>query len=286
MTFAPALALALAALAAAAAAPPCEYIADIQSVTLPGQAGQPAGIAFTSSDFQTYRRHLGLARDFAQRQQGRRVLDVGAGLSDFVDVLADEHGAEAYAIDVAYGELDLSGLSADCVELFHRRRLPMDATRILFPSNFFDLVVSHGLLRWFFLDEPEAAPGEGSAAATGEARLRIRRGMQILGQMVRVVAPGGEVRTTDFPDPDGRWYAERRPGLADEYRAAYRELLRPYACGDEESGECALDLSFHYDGKGRGWTVIRKLARVPAGDAGGEVSVIRAQRRSRGPVRR
>jgi ubiquinone/menaquinone biosynthesis C-methylase UbiE len=256
----------------------CKYWDEIKAVSLPDAAGQPALIEITAHDFATYRDHLGLAADFGDELAGRRVLDVGAGLSDFIDVLADDYGADALAVDVSYGELDLSGLSDACIEAFHQRRFAMDATRLLFPSNFFDLVVSHSLLRWFFLAEP---------AQEEDARPRIRRGMAIVGQMIRVAAAGGEVRTTDFPDPYGAWYAQRYPDQVDEYRATYRMLLQPYggdACrGDEPAGECALALSFHYDDEGRGYTVIRKLERMPESDARGTVSVIRAPRRPQSP---
>jgi SAM-dependent methyltransferase len=175
---------------------PCEYSVDILRVSLPGQAGQPAEIDFTSNDFATYKRNLGLGGDFGSALLGKRVLDVGAGLSDFVDVLTDTYGAEALAVDLAYAEVDLEGLPEECVDLFYRRRIAMDAQRILFPSNYFDLVVSHSLLKWFFLFEP---------TADDDVRERIQRGMDILGQMVRVTNKGGEVRTTDFPDPYGAW---------------------------------------------------------------------------------
>jgi hypothetical protein len=46
---------------------------------------------------------------------------------------------------------------------------------------------------------------------------------------------------------------------------------------------CAIDIAFHYDTEGRGYTVIRKLDRVPRTDARGDVSVIRAPRRPRAP---
>jgi ubiquinone/menaquinone biosynthesis C-methylase UbiE len=244
--------------------PPCKYIADIQSVSLPDQAGQPAAIEFTSNTFATYRKNLGLAKDFAEAYAGRRVLDVGAGLSDFVDVMADTYGAEALAVDLAYAELNLEGLRPECVDLFHRRRIAMDASRILFPSNYFDLVVSHSLLRWFLLFQPEN--GE-------DPRLRIQRGMTILGQMVRVVNAGGEVRTTDLPDPDGPWYAEHYPELVADYRAAFKEFVRPYLA----DGDPKLAIAFHDKG-GRPYAVIRKLERVPPDDAGGHVRVIRTQR--------
>jgi ubiquinone/menaquinone biosynthesis C-methylase UbiE len=250
---------------AAPDAEPCHYITDILSVSLPGQAGQPEQIEVTGNDYATYLRNLGLKPGFGPALAGRRVLDVGAGLSNFVDIMAERHGAEALAIDVAYGELNLEGLSPECVELFHRRRIPMDARRILFPSNFFDVVVCHSLLKWFFLFEPEA--GE-------DARLRIQRGMDILGQMVRVTNAGGEVRTTDFPDPDDPWYAAAHPELADEYRAAYHSFLRPYA-GEEGS---ALEISFHYR-DGEGYTVIQKLRRLPRVDASSSVSVVRLPQR-------
>ncbi len=245
--------------------PPCEYIADILAVSLPDQAGQPAEIEVTSSDFATYERNLGLDPDFASAYAGKRVLDVGAGLSEFVDIMADDYGADAVAVDVAYAEIDLRDLSPACVELFYRRRLAMDAQRLLFPSNFFDLVVSHSLLKWFFLFAPE----EGE-----DARLRIRRGMDILGQMVRVANAGGEIRTTDFPDPNGEWFAQQHPELVDAYRAAYREFLRPYTDADE----LKLEIEFCYRGD-RGYTVIRKLERVPRVDIRSPVSVIRAQGR-------
>ncbi len=253
----------------------CEYIAEMQAVSLPGQEGQPAAIEITSNTFATYRRNLGLGRRFGRGYAGRRVLDVGAGLSEFVDVMADRYGADAYALDVAYAELDLSGLSPECRELFHRRRLAMDATRILFPSNFFDLVVCHSLLGWFFTAEGEPER---------DVRPRLRRGMQILTQMVRVTSPGGEVRATDFPDPEGEWYARNRPELVDDYRAAFREFLRSFG-PDPGDGE-TLEIAFHYDDDGRGYTVIRKLERLPRSDAAGEVSVIRVQRRPRPPTRR
>ena len=250
---------------AAASEVPCEYIADILSVSLPDQAGQPAEIDFTSSSLLTYQQNLGFASDFAAAYASRRVLDVGGGLSEFVDVLADSFGVEALAIDLAYAELNLEGLSPECVDLFYRRRIAMDAQHLLFPSNFFDLVVSHSLLKWFFLSEPEVGYS---------ARLRIQRGMDMVSQMVRVVDAEGEVRTTDFPDPHGDWYAEHRPELVNTYRAAYREFLRPYLNG----GELSLDITFHYQGS-RGYTRIRKLARIPRVDAQGTVSVIRAPRR-------
>ena len=232
---------------------------------MPDQAGQPADIEVTGSDFATYERNLGLDPGFAATYAGKRVLDVGAGLSEFVDVMADDYGADAVAVDVAYAEIDLSDLSPACVELFYRRRLAMDAQRLLFPSNFFDLVVSHSLLKWFFLFSPEEDE---------DARLRIRRGMDILGQMVRVANAGSEIRTTDFPDPNGEWFAQQHPELVDAYRAAYREFLRPYT-GTEAS---KLEIEFCYHG-GRGYTVIHKLERVPRVDIRGAVSVIRAQGR-------
>jgi ubiquinone/menaquinone biosynthesis C-methylase UbiE len=266
--------------------PSCEYLDDIRAISLPGEAGQPSSIAFTRNDFATYRRNLGFPPDYAAGFAGRRVLDVAAGLSDFVDVMADQHGAEAVAIDVVYAEIDLSGLSAACVEAFHRRRFAMDATRMLFPSNYFDLVVSHSLLKWFFLADAE--PG-------GDLRLRMQRGMDILSQMVRVTSPAGEVRVNDFPDPHGEWFARAHPDMVDEYRAAYRRLQAPI-CGrysvdsdapsgvGGESGEpCYLDLDFAYDDEGAGYTVIRKLERIPRGDARGAVSVIRAPRRPTAP---
>lgn len=273
--------LALAAIAAAgdgaarASAPPCEYIADIKAVSLPDEVGQPDAIDFTGNDFSTYQINLGLSSALAASYTGRRVLDVGAGLSDFVDVMADRFDADAVAIDVAYAEIDLSGLSTECVDLFHQRRFAMDATRILFPSNYFDLVVSHSLLRWFFLVDP---------ATEEDVRLRIQRGMSIVGQMVRVLDAGGEIRTTDFPDPYGAWFAREHPQLVEAYRAAYRAFLLPYGgqpCSGGDDEDCRLEIDFRYDDEGRGYTVIRKYERLPRGDARGAVSVIRVPRRSR-----
>ncbi|MFH1843530.1 MAG: class I SAM-dependent methyltransferase [bacterium] len=243
----------------------CEYVDDILSVSLPGQEGQPAAIDFTSNDFATYKRNLGFQGSFGWAYTGKRVLDVGAGLSEFVDIMSDRYDVDALAIDVAYAELDLTGLSAECVDVFHRRRISMDAQRILFPSNYFDLVVSHSLLSWFFIFDPK--PGE-------DPRLRIRRGMEILGQMTRVTNQGGEVRTTDFPDPYGEWYAEHCPTLVNDYRAAFKEFMRPYSVGEQS----ALEISFHYAGD-EGYTVIRKLERIPRVDARSSVSVIRNPRR-------
>ncbi len=251
---------------------PCEYIADILSVSLPDQEGQPEEIEFTSNDFATYQLNLGLPAGFARQYAGKRVLDVGAGLAEFVDVLADSFGAEALAIDVAYAEMNLSGLSPECVELFHRRRLAMDAQRLLFPSNYFDLVVSHSLFKWFFLFEPE--PGQ-------NPRLRIRRGMDILGQMIRVVNQGGEVRTTDLPDPDGPWFAEHYQELVNDYRAAFRDVMRPYLSGARPK----ITITFNYHGS-RGYTVIEKLERVPQADVRSTVSVIRDPRRHPPPAER
>jgi ubiquinone/menaquinone biosynthesis C-methylase UbiE len=244
---------------------PCEYSVDILRVSLPGQAGQPAEIDFTSNDFATYKRNLGLGGDFGSALLGKRVLDVGAGLSDFVDVLTDTYGAEALAVDLAYAEVDLEGLPEECVDLFYRRRIAMDAQRILFPSNYFDLVVSHSLLKWFFLFEP---------TADDDVRERIQRGMDILGQMVRVTNKGGEVRTTDFPDPYGAWFERNYPQLVDTYRLAYKQFVRPYVNGAQPK----IAIAFHYEGA-KGYTVITKLERAPQVDVRGTVSVIRAPRR-------
>jgi ubiquinone/menaquinone biosynthesis C-methylase UbiE len=183
--------------------------------------------------------------------------------------MIDTYGADAVAIDLAYGELDLTGLAPECVEIFHRRRIAMDAYRILFPSNYFDLVVSHSLFRWFFLFRPK----EGE-----DIRMRVQRGLNILNQMVRVTKDGGEVRTTGVPDPNSEWFAKFFPDIVNDYRAAFREFLRPYTNWPQPK----IEVVFNYK-NGQGYTVIKKLDRFPRVDARSNVSVIRDNRRRASP---
>ncbi len=239
----------------------CNYLkeitADAAAVSLDNEAGQPAEVDVTGYGFQAYVENLGFGRNFGKGLRDKRVLDVGAGWSNFVDVMADEYRAEAYAIDLAYG-LEVDSLSAECQDLFHRRRIAMDAYRIQFPSNFFDLVVSHELFGVFFYFESTEARDRKTD------RQRIQRGMDILAEMIRVTNPAGEIRVTNFPDPYGDWYAENYPDLVKIYRDAYETLQRL---------ACSFTSQFPPAGEA-GVTIITKHERCPKVDARSNVRVI------------
>jgi hypothetical protein len=246
-----------------------EIVAEAAAVSLDDEEGQPAEVDVTGYDFRAYIDNLDFDRNFAKDYRHGRVLDVGAGWSDFVDVMADRYDAEAYAIDIAYG-IDVSELSEECRELFYRRRIAMDAHRIQFPSNFFDLVVSHELLGvFFFFDASEAKDRHTN-------RQRIQRGMDIVAEMIRVANPEGEIRVTSFPDPYGSWYAENYPDLVNYYRDAYETLRRVTSC--------AFTPTFPEDDE-PGVTVIQKDERCPKVDARSTVRVIVHDGRKRPPNR-
>jgi ubiquinone/menaquinone biosynthesis C-methylase UbiE len=192
----------------------CQYEDIVDGVTAEGQEKE---ISFTHRDFENYGVTLEFKDQEMESYRGKRVIDVGAGLSDFTDVMAEEFGADAVAVDIAFDELKLDHVSKFCRDLFYRRHFAMDARTLRFPNNFFDLVVSNYLLNWFFF---------GSKDPTKE---RVDSGFQILEEMIRVVAVGGTIRTSHVPHPNASWIQGNPKSVVASYGRKMRALQAKYA---------------------------------------------------------
>jgi len=150
------------------------------------------------------------------KMKGQRVLDVGAGFSNFVDILNEHFDIDAVAIDIAYDAYNPTNVSKECMELFWRRHFTMDARDIQFPNGYFDRVVSFKLLNWFFF---------GSGDPSKE---RIDNGFKILDEMIRVTKAGGEVQLSPFRTPEEMkdWpTAKKNPEIMRYYQAKLNQFI-------------------------------------------------------------
>lgn len=151
--------------------------------------GQENEISVTERGFASYVYRLELNFQQMMSLKGKRILDIGAGRSDFVDVANSSFGTKAVAVDPLYATYPIDGFDLKKLKIYKKTRLPMDARKLGFPDKSIDLIVSNTMLNWFFF---------GSHSPT---KLRIDNGIQILEELIRVTKPGGEIRTTDLPNP-------------------------------------------------------------------------------------
>lgn len=215
--------------------------------------GHESNISVTDRGFRSYANRLELRAAHLKPQHGRPrdILDVGAGWSDFVDVVSDHFGAKAIAADYSYGEIPKKALTSDILPLFKERRFFVDARKMQFPDESFDLVVSNTMLNWFFFgsDTPSAS--------------RIDQGFEILQEMFRVTKRGGEIRSTDIPAfrstnlhhrESLSEYLKHNPDLL-EVVDYYEKKLRDFL----ESHENSIEIEFPKpDGYGYLTRIVRK----------------------------
>ena len=230
----------------------CSYKNSLDTVSVDGQEND---ISFTNRDYGSYSKTLQLTDQDMNQLRGKRVLDVGAGLSDFTDIMVEDFGAEAVAIDVAYDELKLefttTDKTKDCRELFYRRHFAMDARDMRYPNNYFNLIVSNYLFNWFFFDSKDPT------------KERIEAGFKILEEMIRVLAVGGVIRTSYVPNPFSPLIQANSKPMLDLYQQKMLFLRTKY------SG--ALEILFPVEQTKA--TIIKKTAYIPNNSLTGKVGV-------------
>ncbi|MBI1859439.1 MAG: class I SAM-dependent methyltransferase [Deltaproteobacteria bacterium] len=151
-------------------------------------------------------------------------------------------GSPLISVDGAYANFPVDHFSAQFQARFLTTRKPMDIHRMELPDESFDLVVSNTLLNRIFF---------GSGKAT---RRRVDDGFQTLKYMIRVTKVGGEIRTTDVPEPGAN---QRNVHRLDREVARYY-LIRMGQLLEENAGRMVIVYPTYEGGYGR-MTKIRKI---------------------------